>query len=101
MTIPRMLTDAEAASIITDESAEFLPIRIINESGKTAVREWLITVAKTENNDEAWFTDAEQAANNTAPGETIIIEMRSFDTNTGRTETLRLNDSDFEWTISE
>lgn len=101
MTTIRALTAAQALVIIADESAEFLPFRIINESGKTAVREWLIAVAKTENNDQAWFADAEQAANNAAPGETIIIEMRSFDTNTGRTETLRLDDSDFEWTISE
>lgn len=97
----RQITEAAAREILTDEAAEFAPFRVLNAAGQAEVTDWLRTVAKTEQTDAAWFADAEDAANNAAEGEAIIIEMRGASTLSGRPETLTVDPAGFDWWINQ
>ena len=101
MTTAHQITEAQALEIMGDDNAECAPFRVINASGKTTVQEWLGRVAKAEHNADAWFSDAEQSANDVLPGESIRIEMRGMDTLSGVPETLTIEDSCFDWMINE
>lgn len=99
----RTLSQAEALKIITNEDAENLPFRIINEAGQTAVAQFVNSQASdpARHNLGAWYSDAEQAANDAIPGETIIIEMPGRSTVSGNPETLRMDDEHFDWLIND
>ena len=101
MTTFRTITAAEARSIRDD--AESLPFRSINTLGTSVVNEWVIQTARhpERHNIEAWYAAAADAANDAAPGESIILEMRGQMTDSGRPETLRLTDDLFDWVVAE
>lgn len=69
---------------------------VINDLGKEAVEKFVRANEKRSNDLNAWYSDAEMAANNAAPGGSIIIEMRSFSTASGRPETATLSAEFFD-----
>jgi len=101
MTTAHQITEAQARAIMGDDDADYAPFRTINEFGKTTVQNWLGRVAKTWQNADAWFSDAEQAANDVSQGESIIIEMRGFSTISGNPETLTIDETCFDWMVNE
>ena len=101
MTTAHQITEAQARAIMVDDNADYAPFRVVNESGKIAVQSWLGRIAKADQNADAWFTDAEDAANNASQGESIIIEMRGFNTISGNPETLTIDDTCFDWMVNE
>lgn len=94
----RTISPEEAKRLI-EEEADYLPYKVINEKGKKEISEWLSLVAKNEQNIDAWLTEAEDSANNSSPGESIIIEMRGSETFSGNPETLRLDDECFDYQV--
>ena len=96
----RQITESEAIQIISSEP-EYFPFRSINENGKKVVSEWVFKNAKREQNIAAWLDDAEDTANNSIAGEAIIIEMKSYNTISGHTETLIIPADCFDWMINE
>lgn len=97
----KTITPAEAFAI--PEDADNLPFRVLNNSGKMRVIEWVNAAARRPESHkiEAWFDDAEDAANECVPGESVIIEMSQFDTASGHTETLMIDDTDFVWMVNK
>ena len=96
----KIITSAQAAEIINDEYAENMPYRVLNQAGKSVVATWVKRNAKADQNIDAWYSDAEQSANNAAIGESVIIEMSGIDTFSGRPETLAIPDESFDWSVN-
>lgn len=96
------LTEAEAIAILADEEAERLPYRVINAAGQAAVLAFIQRAASEpeKHNPGAWFSDAERAANDAGPGESIIIEMRGMHTASRNPDTLTLERECFDWVLS-
>lgn len=95
------LTEAEARAILADENAQYLPFRVINETGQAAVRAFIERVAAdpAKHSADAWYQEAEQAANDALLGEDIGIEMRGMHTSSRNPETLSLDKSNFDWVL--
>lgn len=96
----KILTEEEAVKII-ESGADRLPYRLLNVDGVRLISRWVRQTAKTEQRISAWFNEAEGVAYNSLLGETIILEMRSFDTVSGHTETLIIPPNCFDWVIGE
>lgn len=99
----RTISNAEAFEIFANEDAETLPLRVINEAGRSAVAQFINVAAfdAAGHNLNAWYADADQAANDACPGEMVTIEMRGMYTVSGHPETLRLDDGHFDWIIND
>lgn len=97
MGIAHKITESQAMLMMIDEDAEYAPFRVINEEGKNVVKNWLGLISRDQQNVNAWFSDAENAANNKSQGESVIVEMRCLATITGHAETLRIEDACFDW----
>lgn len=78
--------------------AEVLQAYALNKEGSALLAEWVQSTAKhpERHNLDAWATEAEDAANNAAQDESIVIEMRGFTTASGRPETLTLPRTAFD-----
>lgn len=78
--------------------AEVLQVYTLNKEGAALLADWVRSTAKRPEvqNIDAWATEAEDAANNAGPDESIIIEMRGFMTASGRPETLTLPRTAFD-----
>ena len=98
----RTLTGAEARAMF-DTGADFLPFRIITDTGRATVAQFVNSTAvePTRHNLEAWYTVAERAANDAGPGESIVIEMRGMHASNHNPATLVLSDDCFEWSIQD
>jgi hypothetical protein len=97
----RTITADEAKAIVADDSADNLPFQILTVAGKNKVAEWAHAHSKRGIlNMEPIYAEAEQSANDAAPGETITLELRAIDSATGRPESLRLEATDFEWQVA-
>ena len=99
MTTAHQITEAQAREIMIDGNAAFALFRVINESGKKIVNDWTMRVG--DYTHTAWLEEATCTANNAVPGEAIIIEMRGMDTLSGVPETLIIDDTCFDWMVSE
>lgn len=99
----RTITATEARAIMANDEVDNLPSRIINEAGRAAVADFINSAAAEpeRHNLEAWFADAEQAANDAGEGEAIIIEMRGLHTASHNPRTLTLEDECFDWIIND
>lgn len=93
------ITAARAAEIFADKDSSTFPFRTLNQAGRAAVATWVKMYAKSAQNLDAWYSDAEQAANDAGSGESIIIEMRGMNTHSGTPKTLILTDECFDWAI--
>ncbi len=96
----KTITESEARALIAAEADE-LPFITISDSGRQAVRAWLQDVARLPgtHNSDAWYDEAEQAANNAAQGEAIGIEMSGRMTRTGNPAVLWMEPAHFEWSV--
>ena len=72
------------------EHTDEIGYRVLNTAGQLAVSEWVKTHALLEQDMDAWYSVAEDVANNAAPGESIVIEMRGMHTISSRPETLKI-----------
>lgn len=97
----KTITEAQALKIIADENAENLPFRVLNQAGQAAVATWVKMTASEpdRHNLDAWYSDAESAANNATIRESIIIEMRGMHTTGGHPETLDIPAEAFDWQV--
>lgn len=95
------ITKDQAIGLMCMEGADSLPYRVLNAAGKWAVSEFVSKYAARENVMEAWFNKVEDTANNCAPDEDVIIEMRRTISKSGNPELFRMNDSHFDWMINE
>lgn len=97
----KTITESEALQIIADDEAENMPYRVINAAGRAAVATWVKTTASESDrhNLDAWYTDAERAANDAIVGESIRIEMRGMHTASGNPVTLDLPAAAFDWVV--
>jgi hypothetical protein len=97
----KTITADEAKAIMADDSADNLPFQILTVAGANKVAEWAYAHYKRGIiNMEPFYAEAEQSANDATPGEAVTIEIRGFDSITGRPEVLHLEDSDFEWQVT-
>ncbi len=101
MTTTQTITEAQALKIISNEEAENLPYRVINAAGRAAVATWVKTTARNpeRHNLDAWYSDAESAANNGTIDEDIVIEMRGTMTESGNPVTLNIPSASFDWQV--
>lgn len=99
----KVITEAEALEILQNTDADDLPVRIVNESGKATIAEWLLRCAENPEAQklDSWLSEAEASANNAMPDETIGIEMPGKDTKNGNPAVLTLEKECFDWIIIE
>lgn len=99
----RTISAAEARAILANDEADSLPFRIINDAGRSAVAQFVNTAAAEPERHSlnAWYADAEQAANDAGEGEAIVIEMGRLHTVSRNPCTLELADSDFDWIVND
>lgn len=97
----RTISAAEARAILANEDAESLPFRIINDAGRAAVAQFVSAAAAEPelHSLDAWYTDAEDAANQAGEG-AVIIEMSGRHTSSGNPRTLEMDDAHFEWVVN-
>ena len=97
----KTISESEALEIISNEDAENLPFRALNQAGRAAVATWVkMTSSEPDrHNLDAWYSDAESAANNATIRESIIIEMRGMHTESGHPETLTIPSDAFDWQV--
>ena len=97
----KIITKAEALTIMMDVDAERMPYMVINEAGKKAVSQFVFDTAwqPAKHSLDSWYSYAEQVANDASEGESIVIEMRSVYTVTRVPCTLRLDAECFDWAI--
>ena len=97
----RIITEAEALAISPD--AEHVPTRHLNKAGYAAVDAFVAEHAASPERHRlpAWYGDAEDAANDASPGETILIEMGRQFTRTKNPVTLRLEPQWFDWVVND
>ena len=62
----------------------------LTDEGQYVVRTTVAAVARNSADPDAWFSDAEQAANNAAPGESIVIEVGRQYSRDGQPHTITL-----------
>jgi hypothetical protein len=76
-----------------------MKIALSNEITFRKLENWIDRVAYApERHDlSAWMREAEQTANDSLPGESIILEMRGIATESRNPETLIMYCDDFEW----
>lgn len=100
MTTINTITESQALQLIADE-ADNMPYRVINAAGRAAVATWVKETAREpgRQNLDAWYSDAVDAANNTAQGGDIVIEMRGMSTESGNPETLNIPADAFDWVV--
>ncbi|ADV01252.1 hypothetical protein [Alicycliphilus denitrificans] len=99
----RTISAAEARAILLNDEAESLPFRIINDAGRSAIAQFVNTAAAEPERHSlnAWYAEAEQAANDAGESEAIVIEMGRLHAASRTPCTLELVDSDFDWTIND
>lgn len=101
--IARTITATEARAILANEEAESLPFRIINAAGRAAVAQFVNReAAEPERHSlDAWYSEAEQAANDASEGAGYSIEMSQFKTASRTPRVLWLEDEYFDWIIND
>ena len=102
MTI-RSISFAEARAILSNEEAENLPYRTINDAGRSAVAQFVNSeAAEPERHSlDAWCSEAEQAANDASEGADFSIEMSQHKTASRTPRVLWLGDAHFDWIIND
>lgn len=93
------MTRAQATKLAAKSDNNALPQATLNPIGQHEVLAWIERCTEDTQEAEAWFVEAEQAANNAAPGEEIVIEMAAQYTLSGAPETLHLHDEWFDWSV--
>ena len=94
----RVITEQEAWEIIASEPSR-LPLRQLTETGKRSIAEFVAGWAKhpERHNLDAWYDRATEALENALQGESAVLEMSRFDSESGNTETLSIGSDDYEW----
>lgn len=99
----RTITESEARAILTNEDADMLPFQFVNEAGLAEIHAFLAANHKLGGEHfnrallRAWAADAEfQLGEGNSPS----IEIRSFDSVSGHTETFTVSPSGIEWGIN-
>lgn len=93
------MTRARATELAAKSDTNALPQASLNPIGQREVLAWIERCTEDTQEAEAWFVEAEQAANNAAPGEEIVLEMAAQYTVSGAPEVLHLDDEWFDWAI--
>ena len=100
----RTLSDAEARAILANDEAENLPFQTINAAGLAEIHAFLAAHHKlggdhfTADMIAAWAADAERQL---GEGNPASIEIKSWDTISGHTETYTVSDAGIEWVIND
>jgi hypothetical protein len=98
----RTITEAEARAILADEEAGMLPFQFVNDAGLAEIHAFLAEHHKlggghfTPDMLRAWAKDAEFQL---AEGNGASIEIRSWDSVSGHTETFTVPDAGVVWGI--
>lgn len=76
-----------------------MKIAICNEKTERVVQDWIDAVAALpeRHSVEAWMNSVNEMLINLEPGQDAQIEMRALWTASGRPETLRFEEGDFDW----
>jgi hypothetical protein len=99
----RTITESEARAILANEEADMLPFQFVNEAGLLEIAEFLADHHKlggdhfTPDMIRAWAADAEFQLGD---GNSASIEIRSFDSVSGTTETFTVSPAGVEWGIN-
>lgn len=100
----RTITESEARVILSNDEAEMLPYQAVNEEGLREIKSFLAKNHKlggdhfTPDMLRAWAADAEFQL---GEGNDASIEIKSFDSVSGHTETYTLSAAGVEWQICE
>lgn len=99
----KTITESQALELIRNDFENGIPYLVINDAGRAAVAQFVSSYAADPARHalDAWYSDAERAANNDLLDESIIIEMRGMDTASRNPVTLRMDRSDFDWVIAD
>ena len=98
----RTITESEALAILANEEADMLPFQFVNAAGLAEIHAFLAEHHKlggdhfTPEMLRAWADDAEFQL---AEGNGASIEIRSWDSASGHTETFTVSDAGHEWGI--
>jgi hypothetical protein len=99
----RTITESEARTVLANEEADMLPFQFINDAGLDEIHAFLAEHHKLGGEHfnrallRAWAADAEfQLGEGNGPS----IEIRSFDSVSGHTETFTVSPVGVEWGIN-
>lgn len=102
--VHRIITEAEARAVLASEEADRLPFQFVNAIGVAEIHSFLAERHKkggdhfTANMLRAWAGEAEFQL---GEGNPPTIELKSWDTVSGHTETFTVSAAGVEWAIDD